>query len=898
MKRIATGFLFSLFQVVTIFTLTCAPVPFLDRITAVYAQDSEVRDDCEDDTNEDGSPRVYKPGCDFNDALTKAGDQSQTPGLVGVIEQFIAAAFGLAAINSINFVQHPMNQIDCPGYMNPDITLRLMQAGSLAYIVGNIQSNQKFKSAAKDAVDIELTPQAKRDETVDDKEQAIKNREFNQKQLDAYMALIKVYEAKVKALETKKTMAMLAEAAYLGALGTEILMTKGHTAKCVAASKEDQANIASISGALTALDVAIKADITPNATCVNAQRALITKVGSFTSSEGQRAAAQVEQMTRAISEATADQGFITKIFQGFLAVFSGGAAAFFLNPVEGTRDANDATDATANTALTSENAGEMTITTTDLSTSCTTAPNPVTTGPHNCPQCLAALAPLAKFEGWKVTFPKICCGIRNTTPTTGLAAMPVPPGKINIEKDVIIIPVVVENSKEMEFLKYATSDLLQQYLFNMIENSKLSREQKVELTAKSLDQLDYFETNFNSIIQSPEFKNLVAEYSKEIGEKKSSNPKKLMASMFSREIFISDANAGGFGELLGLGTKMIALQLVMGNFLRNTALISPQNRMWTFGAMAAANLGVMMFNGKSAKEAKRRLEIVKEEARAFAESNALSTEFDEKLAQLAKSSKGLSAEELAKLNALGQRPGVVTCADPKGNSFVPAQCPSNLRPSAVNFAMDSESRRRLGNSPLGQALPLISDAVAGIGNGSTISSGTGGTASGSLAQLGNLRNGIIKQVDGLAEDFDKDVLSKQFNKEQFKNGSLAANNSRFRSLFNGNPETNGVTKDMLAGIDSSLADIEKLKNENKPAGTVAAYKAPKFTLPKANDFNFDINDSNSSSGSVGSASGSGSSLEDYQVNAGDVNQKSDVSIFRIISNRYLKSYPVLLEEKK
>lgn len=900
MKRIATSFLLSLFQVVMIFTLTLAPVPFMDRVNAVYADDDskEVRDDCEDDENADGSPRVYKPGCDFNDALTKAGDQSTTPGLVGVIEQFVAAAFGLAAINSVVFTQHPMAQVDCPGYMNPNITLRMMQAGSLAYIVGNIQSNQKFKSAAKDAVDIELTPQAKRDETADDEEQAIKNREFNQKQLDAYMALIKVYEAKVEALETKKNMAMLAELAYLAALGTEVVMTSGHAGKCTAGTAADTENELTITSTLQLIETtAAGVSAGPTAAlCADAAVASAAKLTVQAAAEASTATAATTNASEDTEEDSTDKGFISKLFASFISVFTLGVAGFFAsNTSPYSHEVSEArlqAEVARNTTLFGTITAEQ-----------TTASASVISTALDCPVTAATVATFQTTEGEKAITPYICCGSRVSEIPTGFSIVTPAPGKIWIEKDVIFPPIPGSaKNQNLDYVKKIAMGFVQQYQTELIQNSNISPSDKIVAIKKMLDELEYMDHNFDAVLTSPEFKTELASIlndSRSFDIETENGLNHFLSQM--KQNFLDEAHAGFLGEALGLGIKMLALQFAMGGFMRNTALKSPSKRAWTFGIMAAVNLGVMKFNGKSAKEAKNRLEIVKDEARAFAESHALTTDFDEKLAAIESSSKsGLSAEELAKLNALGQRPGVVTCADPKGNSFVPAQCPSNLRPSGVNFALDSESKRRLGSSPLGQALPLLSDAVAGVGNGSTVSSGNGGTASGSIAQLGNLRNGIIKQVDGLVDQADKDLSKPLTDRSNLKPLSLAASNGRFRSLFNGDPAKNGVTKDMLAGVSGGLAEIEKLKDnkENKTASKVSTFTPPKFVVPKTKDFNFDIGGSNNTGANMAAGNGSGNSLDDFQVNAGDVNQKADVSIFRIISNRYLKSYPVLLEEKK
>ncbi len=891
MKRIFAQFLLSILQVVMIFTLTLAPVPFMEKVSAVYAQD-DVRDDCEEDQNDNGRPGVYKPGCDFNEALVKAQENSSGDGMVGVIEQFAAAAFGLAAINSVAFTVHPMSVVDCPGYINPQVTLRLMQVGSLAYIVGNIQSNQKFKQAAIDAVDVELTPQAKRDERVEDKDLAVKNRKFNQKQLDSYMALIKVYEAKVSALEKKKNMAMLAELAYLGALGTEGIMTTAHSGKCTAGTTKDETTDAAITAIAQVIPVQAAAVSSTGlgaafcaSTVITGEAKTLVQVQAEAKTKALAATNVAEDTKTAVAEA----GIISKLFASFASVFSLGVTGFFaMNASPFTSEIKaleDKAEIARNTGLFTSIVAEQTAATATL------LPDAL-----KCPATAASVAELESLELSKAT-PYICCGTRVAEVPNGFSIVTPAPGKIWIENDVIIPPLFSASNENLDYLKYITYGFLQDYQTRVIESKNISPDKKVELFKKMYKQLDQFELNFESILSSPEFKQELA------GIKFDSSKDDLTSEQGIKNFFkkvklniISEAKAGFMGELLGLGVKMLALQFAMGSFMRNTALTSPKNRMITFGVMAAINAGVMKFNGDSASEAKRRLEIVKNEARSFAESHALKTSFDEDIIEL---SKKASPEELAKLNAALNN-GIVTCADPKGNSFVPAQCPSKSRPNNFNLPLDPNTKRRLNNTPLGRALPLISDAAYNATSGKS-SGSSSSTKGGSLTELGKIQGAVRKQVDGIVEDFDKSIGAKYKDKFGLKTAPLASSNLKFRKLYNGDPAKNGVSKSMLAGLEGKLADIDDIKEQtDKSSGKVAAYTPPKFDAPKTDSFKFDLG---GDSGTIVDneqrpAALQESELSDFQVNAADVNERTDANIFKIISNRYLKSYPVLLEERE
>lgn len=169
---------------------------------------------------------VYQPGKDFDDALAKTNESGEGTGVMGMVEQFVGLGIAAAAISSLKHKISRSSELDCPDNKSADITLRLLQAGGLAYLLGELKAKSEFKKASKLATDQAFSVKTKEGEETEEGVAA------NEKQLESYKTLIKVYDHKVKGIETKKKLATLAELAYLGALGLEMYKLTGYKKTC------------------------------------------------------------------------------------------------------------------------------------------------------------------------------------------------------------------------------------------------------------------------------------------------------------------------------------------------------------------------------------------------------------------------------------------------------------------------------------------------------------------------------------------------------------------------------------------------------------------------------------------------------------------------------------------
>lgn len=226
-------YLFSFFSIFIVMSFILGPIPKIETSFGVaYANDNV--SGCDDNKNPDGSEGVYRPGCDFQKDLDKADIKStaeaQDGGIKKALDQYIGIMFGVVMMSSLGHKFTKRSKIDCPMNKTANITLRTTQLGSLMYLLGEVRANLIFRKASKIAVDKNF--QAKKSENTGDKEQDAKNKEANDKQMQAYEALSEIYGEQVRGLEAKKVASILAEVAYLAALGIEVVSAKKMKTMC------------------------------------------------------------------------------------------------------------------------------------------------------------------------------------------------------------------------------------------------------------------------------------------------------------------------------------------------------------------------------------------------------------------------------------------------------------------------------------------------------------------------------------------------------------------------------------------------------------------------------------------------------------------------------------------
>jgi hypothetical protein len=888
-KQITSGLITSMM------ITTMVLIPFPSNMSMSYAADETAEVDCEENVNEDGSAGVYKPGCDFNKALTKVNEDKYGGGVAGIIEQFIGAAFALAATSAVTFAYTPRSTTDCPSNKNPDITIRIMQLGSVAYLIGELQAKNEYTKASKLATDNRFAIQEKKDELVEDKKEAKKNKDGNNKQLEAYGTLMDIMDRQIDALDKKINMSMVAEAAYLTAMGTEIGLIMGHYATCegsrVSVETADQ-----VSGVLEFIGGAA----TESGACADVGAAVASNVVANTSCTSVTLGVSSADTAATLAEDAKEAGMIANIFNGLISAFTLGLSSFMTDFPTISAEMQAAVDAAkaakgAGIATTCELSSDAAKISTE--TVCAAQASKTLVGAACASACVAAFPEIANLIVANMTAIQ-CCGAdvigKKANKTT-----PVPfPSIMDKKTDIYIPPVaeVVNNKTNYDFEKAIVINTLYRSYFDIVKRDTKSLPAKKVRQLAALDEMiHYLDRNFvDLVIKSDELKKLRVQLKG--GEFNLNDALANSINSFQNSI-LNEASAGGFSELLGFGVKLMAMEMFLGENMRGLFLPKPRNRVVTFLTMSALNGAILSFTKKAQKKAESRRDIIRIEAQRFADSHALRSDIEDRDDDGSKGKQNLKKGKMtpAQLGLAGFK----TCAKPKkGGEFVPTLCPNIAR--RKHFAPPSfKTGGNTGMSPLfGQAAGLVTDVAFGAASGETYTDPAGMNES--LTNLDNMRNALKKKNAYLMKKFDKYEKRLKGKKGGKRSASLSSSANVMRKLFSGGGG-NSITPSQLDSVGSDLSklNIEKLKIE-KNTNVGKKVSIPSFEMPKAQKFDFDLGDSDTDSYDDGSSSEvagkAEEDLSDFQVNNGEINENSDVNIFKLISNRYLRSYPILLEE--
>lgn len=101
------------------------------------------------------------------------------------------------------------------------------------------------------------------------------------------------------------------------------------------------------------------------------------------------------------------------------------------------------------------------------------------------------------------------------------------------------------------------------------------------------------------------------------------------------------------------------------------------------------------------------------------------------------------------------------------------------------------------------------------------------------------------------------------------------------------------------GNKASLDSLEKNNRNNQSSSTTTSTNTSTAGAPSSN-FKFDegASDEGVATANYQEPTNLPESLDDFEINAGDISKKSEVSIFKQLSNRYLLNYTKIFEKKK
>ena len=903
-----------LFNTTLILSFILTPISSDLRNSQAYADDTAfTTTGCVETNDNDVDPTdIYQVGCEFNKNLAKTDlDSANAEGIAGYVEQFIAAVFALIGI-TLFFTPIPESLIECPSHIGTKVTFPIVQAGCLSYLIGEVAANNAFEKASKIAVDKAFA--AKQDESSKDKSVAKDARAANDAQVEAYNALIEIYGKQVQGLDKKITLGTLAELAFITAgvfEATDIStnMAAGESLKggVLAAAKANSTLL--YTNALGVSSGSAKL-CSPVLVAVSAYLAAIE---SYDVEANATAAAFAAQLA---AETAADKLTSSNVLTPVGAIASMGTtiagigkAAVNMSNAIAKGSANDA-QALAFKTLRS---GTLipAITTSIVECQAAIAAASVTTlGTFTT--AIPALESMMTLIGETIVaneakrlVPITCTGTDTIKGADADTPSPIV-SSLYAKMDYNPLPAMAAQAnpdiKSKENLFY-----IRKILNNFFHRMAYEKLKKVKSNGV-VHKVSQFATNteFANFLTNEAMERLIKyDFSKEenkINErvKDSVFNSSLISQIESMKLdLIQTANAGTFKELLNLGVKVGLLYFTIGKTLKNLAFPKPINRIVTWGIMAMVNAAVIVFDRSKRSEAKKRQQIVREERDRFLQSHAVSSGLTD-LNSMSSSNSSSSSSGSSYGNTSDTITGdsSVTCAVSKaGGGYAPATCSKSL--STIDTGIDDSEVSKIANSG-----GVLAQSISGIKTAATTAAkegaSTDGTTAAKVAAVNANKSNLVKARDAIIGELDKQTAKVSAETKSSSSPSIASTMAKFKKLYSGSSSGTPISS---ASLSEAAAEVTGEKEEEKDE-SVAAVNVPDYKLPS-------YSGSSNKGASINFGSGKGGvkvvgkktatkqeSLSNFKVNTGEINENQDVSIFKLLSNRYLMKFPVLLEEVK
>lgn len=358
---------------------------------------------------------------------------------------------------------------------------------------------------------------------------------------------------------------------------------------------------------------------------------------------------------------------------------------------------------------------------------------------------------------------------------------------------------------------------------------------------------------------------------------------------------------GPWDEILGLGSQYMLLNSVVGKFAKSHGFTSPKGRMYTWGAMNIVNGAVLAIDQKASKSVDDYIKVMKDERERYANAIGIGGVSESEGGGDGDDTTGKLVANTGDSNGRGAVSGeanIKRCATPNGQGFLPAPCPMKITGSAFDPPkISTDYASGLTPSHL-STMKNISNLSKGLASGSM---GADDLASMDLDSWQSANNAmrafnekLIKKIDAADKERFKDSDVRPASLEQMLNDAKKA--------FSG-----GASAPALASLSPSKGSPKSKENSNKDKDAKDKLGFTKTnpygngkgsqTESKGNEFDFGLGEEGGVETEKREVAVNEKTLDDFVINHDDINKRKDVSIFKILSNRYLLSYPKVLEEK-
>lgn len=541
--------------------------------------------------------------------------------------------------------------------------------------------------------------------------------------------------------------------------------------------------------------------------------------------------------------------------------------------------------------------------------------------------------------------------IKGSYPALGLPSIPM----LNFNNDIVLGGILGKYSSnetpspsQLEEMKKERLER-QNKMFEMDEGSKFFASHMFEsmlrrMSARSIAESDFIspKEDFKLIAEKEqEIKNIMFFYNQMLDEV---NPSlmadnkmnkhrywEMIVNMASNLIlpkahaFIGGMGGGGtlaiagaflpqIGQMLGLppewnailkvGQKIMIAQAMLGGLMKRYGLVSPLGRSITWGVLTTVLLMVRKWDQEAIDKMKERIELVEAEMDRYENSVARRT------AGPGKSYQGANYKK-NNYQANSQNAGgafIKTCVNATQGGFKPAgSCPGNTTKSTFETDKPDAVEAKVMTPTVGKAMSTLSNLASKTANGSLKESEISGS---NLAEIERMEAAIRAHNDKLTKGLDRfndRVLKDQKNKP----ASLASTIAKARNALTGGAGPINGSLAAFGNPSSAPNTIANKKDEDSGIVTPGSNKGGSAggggaVAPSAGSFDLDLLGDDMGGEGMADATGDAAgetaakaeeNLNDFEINHDDINKKTEVSIFKILSNRYILSYPKVLEEE-
>jgi hypothetical protein len=828
--------------------------------------------------------------------------------------------FAVSIVSSLRFNKTPIAKW-CPTNKAPAITIRTAQLASASLVLTEMISNEKFKKQSQKSIDLAFVKDKQASYRKENNTSDTDSLEpsVHEKQLQSFEELISIYESKQGQLKTKRDIYIAQQLAFAAALGVEL----GFMATCKAQCAADQ----------TATDTKYSLNLAALKLCPTAAPLAIKATAKKVKNEVEGAKDQVQEM----AWATKNINDFTKVFETFEEssnVDEVKTSGFkkLIGKITGTEEKEKIKEnkksiiTKADIGVCKANLGAIVGAVAAGMIPPPPAPNP------NFPTCshaMTTVVPVLKAVSVK---PILCCGNKYKPGPSVCTAVPVQPGNHEHTRDVEFKKLIGGDSKIMEKIKKAKGalDLGKSFKGSYID---IEKPQGFGPLYPEFDTKEYFEAVVSSIVSdyvlldesykkynNPHqrllalhkrlsnpayeirklFKNanhkslnsLIAQSSKHATDEE----REVILKMFYQiksHLFVQDAKAdfGKIMEYLGYAAGLVVAAEIFKPMYQKFAASKPLNRSILWGVLNVLNGVNLAKTVKDKKGVDKYVKDVKREYERYKEAI-----FEKESMELQKYQAAYVKRQRARVSI--DTTDIKGCMDIGGNSYVPTTCPSKLGKSHFKMrTMDRKISSKL-TSPHLNALKMTeamsSDILGGklLSNSNLIGGHLAGASNGNRAAMRRRNNKLMKGIDEMNKKGLKEA-SKLLNKDlPFGPASMVG---AFDSATNAAQALDGTP----ASAPNSVANND-LEEKAKAAPKTAAVSIPNITPPPASSDDFDLDfgeDEEDVSVDEIAEAKEEQNLGDFELDQNDIVKKPEVSIFKILSNRYILSYPKVLEEE-